>query len=193
MGVKISELPASSSWAASDLLELDNGGTSRSISNTQLFTGAFPTVGQLTFPASQSASAGANTLDDYEEGTWTIGLQADTSGTISLDGSNTFANYTKIGNRVLISAYTLVSSVSSPVGGLTVTGLPFTSSSLYLAAAACFANTLNAAAITTIVARFINSATTMDIFRYAAGSINDDVAGFTQTNSEFYLGGHYKV
>jgi hypothetical protein len=25
----------------------------------------------LTFNATQSASAGANTLDDYEEGTWT--------------------------------------------------------------------------------------------------------------------------
>jgi hypothetical protein len=30
----------------------------------------------IAFPATQSALADANTLDDYEEGTWTIGLRA---------------------------------------------------------------------------------------------------------------------
>lgn len=28
-------------------------------------------TGQIVFPATQNASSNANTLDDYEEGTWT--------------------------------------------------------------------------------------------------------------------------
>jgi hypothetical protein len=50
--------------------------------------------GQLQFPATQNASADANTLDDYEEGTWTP----------SIGGTATYTTqtgtYTKIGNVV---------------------------------------------------------------------------------------------
>jgi hypothetical protein len=47
----------------------------------------------ITFPAAQSASSNANTLDDYEEGTWTPVV---TGGTLVGTSSNT-GNYTKIG------------------------------------------------------------------------------------------------
>jgi hypothetical protein len=50
----------------------------------------------ITFPASQSASSNANTLDDYEEGTFT---PTDVSGA-SLSLTNTSGIYTKIGNLV---------------------------------------------------------------------------------------------
>lgn len=55
----------------------------------------------ITFPATQSASTDANTLDDYEEGTWTPRL-ADVSsgGNSNLSGSAGW--YTKIGNQVTI-------------------------------------------------------------------------------------------
>jgi hypothetical protein len=49
----------------------------------------------ITFPATQSASSDANTLDDYEEGTWTVVWTALT-GT----PSSTTGNYTKIGKIV---------------------------------------------------------------------------------------------
>tara|TARA_R110000803_G_scaffold125435_1_gene193101 strand:- start:326 stop:835 length:510 start_codon:yes stop_codon:yes gene_type:complete len=56
-------------------------------------------TGQIVFPATQSASANANTLDDYEEGTWsvTVGNGANTSTL-----SNNYAYYTKIGNQVIL-------------------------------------------------------------------------------------------
>jgi hypothetical protein len=55
----------------------------------------------ITFPATQSASTDANTLDDYEEGTWTPRLaDAASGGTSNTSGSSGW--YTKIGNQVTI-------------------------------------------------------------------------------------------
>lgn len=83
--------------------------------------------GQLKFPASQSASADANTLDDYEEGTFTP--------TISFGGAATGATYTaqlgaytKIGNAVHFKLYIFLSNKGSSTGTFQVNGLPFTSS-----------------------------------------------------------------
>jgi len=55
----------------------------------------------ITFPATQSASTDANTLDDYEEGTWTPRL-ADASSGGNSNTTNSAGWYTKIGNQVTI-------------------------------------------------------------------------------------------
>jgi hypothetical protein len=81
----------------------------------------------VQFPATQSASSDANTLDDYEEGTWTPTVTASTSGTITTTDRG--GTYTKIGNIVTVQGYFNVASVSSPVGDLRIGGLPFTISS----------------------------------------------------------------
>jgi hypothetical protein len=60
--------------------------------------GATPQTGTgITFPATQSASTDANTLDDYEEGTWTP-----TANNVTVNsGSPTYSGvYTKVGNIV---------------------------------------------------------------------------------------------
>lgn len=75
--------------------------------------------GQIKFPATENASADANTLDDYEEGTWT-----------PLDsGNNTIGNgsYVKIGRMVFIYLLINANSVSTQ----SIKGLPFTSASGY--------------------------------------------------------------
>ena len=56
----------------------------------------------ITFPATQSDSSNANTLDDYEEGTWTPNV-----GTlVNMTGTPTYTNakYQKIGNRCFFMA-----------------------------------------------------------------------------------------
>jgi hypothetical protein len=53
------------------------------------------TGGQITFPATAVPSANANTLDDYEEGTWTPII-----GAVTLTNAG---RYTKIGRLVHIS------------------------------------------------------------------------------------------
>ncbi|HPE06181.1 MAG TPA: hypothetical protein PLW50_00470 [Smithellaceae bacterium] len=81
--------------------------------------------GQIAFPSVQVPSAGANVLDDYEEGTWTpeFAFGGFTSGiTYSIhDGY-----YTKVGNIVEITGRTLLTNKGTAVGALTITGLPFT-------------------------------------------------------------------
>jgi hypothetical protein len=73
----------------------------------------------ITFPATQSASSNANTLDDYEEGTWTPSL----GGTATYDRQD--GNYTKVGRLVNIRCNIVVSSIGT---GSTsqISGLPFT-------------------------------------------------------------------
>ena len=57
------------------------------------------TSGQIQFPATQNASANANTLDDYEEGTYTP-----TVGSMTTTGTPVYVGaYTKIGRQVVIS------------------------------------------------------------------------------------------
>jgi hypothetical protein len=76
----------------------------------------------ITFPATQSASSNANTLDDYEEGTWTANL-TDGTNNVSFTGQ-----YTKVGRMVTISfnAYQLNISALTVTGTqLKITGIPF--------------------------------------------------------------------
>jgi hypothetical protein len=80
----------------------------------------------ITFPATQSASTDANTLDDYEEGSWTPVL-AFGGGSTGITYSSQQGNYTKIGNRVFISGRIGLSNKGSSTGLVTITGLPFTS------------------------------------------------------------------
>ena len=91
-------------------------------------TNGILSVNGVQFPATQSASADANCLDDYEEGTWTPVVQGSTSA-----GTATYATqsgqYTKIGNRVLFNCR-IDYSAGNGTGNLRVGGLPFTNSSV---------------------------------------------------------------
>jgi hypothetical protein len=53
----------------------------------------------ITFPATQSVSSNANTLDDYEEGTWTPNQG---SGLTVVGAFSSVGRYTKIGNVVTV-------------------------------------------------------------------------------------------
>ena len=76
----------------------------------------------ITFPATQSASSDANTLDDYEEGTWTPTVN---SGTITV-GNNA---YIKVGRLVTVWAVISTFSDRSSASQITVGGFPFASAS----------------------------------------------------------------
>ena len=83
----------------------------------------------ITFPATQSASTNANTLDDYEEGTWSPEL-ADAS-----TGGNTFTMsvqnglYTKVGNVVTVYFRATWTSKGSASGTVRLRGFPFVAKS----------------------------------------------------------------
>ena len=70
-------------------------------------------------------SSNANTLDDYEEGTFTWAVTAATSGSFTLAATNDTGAYIRIGRMVFIQGTIELASVSSPVGTLRVGGFPF--------------------------------------------------------------------
>ena len=74
-----------------------------------------------------SDTAAANTLDDYEEGTWTPAFYT-YSGVTTTSITNHLATYTKIGNICHIHANIDVTLSSLPGQTVTITGLPFTAS-----------------------------------------------------------------
>lgn len=99
-------------------------------SGSEVFSGA-PSIdltgGQIKFPATQNPSADANTLDDYEEGTFTPGLQFG-GAAVGLTFSAQAGAYTKKGREVTFLIELSVNVKGSSVGQARITGLPFTSS-----------------------------------------------------------------
>ena len=105
--------------------------------------GTVPGSAGIAFPATQVAVADPNTLDDYEEGTWTPVLTFATAGDLSVAYGRAVGRYQKIGNTVYVSFTVFASTFtfSTASGELRVTGLPFTvanSPENYLSAAVAF-------------------------------------------------------
>ena len=90
------------------------------------FTGLVTTAGQVAFPATANPSADANTLDDYEEGTFNFGVSFG-GGTTGIAFSIQAGFYTKSGNMVHFNGYIVLTSKGSSTGAALITGLPFTS------------------------------------------------------------------
>jgi len=90
------------------------GGT-LSLSGTTII----PAVGQIAFPATQNASADANTLDDYEEGTWTPTIAGISSY------SSQLGVYVKVGKFVHVYGL-LEFTDSGSLTALDITNFPFT-------------------------------------------------------------------
>jgi hypothetical protein len=87
---------------------------------TVVISGTTPTLNGITFPATQVPSADANTLDDYEEGTWTP--------TTPVSVSTSTSTYQKIGNTVYLNVFINVSS-NSNTATFNITGLPYVAGS----------------------------------------------------------------
>lgn len=86
------------------------------------------TVDGITFPATQVASANVNTLDDYEEGTWTPTWTPATGSGQTVN--NAAGWYTKIGNAVYVSFILSTNGLGTASGNITIGGLPFQATSI---------------------------------------------------------------
>jgi len=82
-------------------------------------------TGNVAFPATQVASADANTLDDYEEGTYTPTIIASSGNDHTYTTQQ--AGYTKIGNLVHCFFKVVINSLGTSSGGSALGGLPFAS------------------------------------------------------------------
>ena len=100
-------------------------GTTGAFTTTVGVGGATPAASGagITFPATASASSDANTLDDYEEGTFTpTVVGASTAGSTTY--TNQFGRYVKIGSLVYVQINIQVTAMTG-TGALRF-GLPFT-------------------------------------------------------------------
>jgi len=126
---KISDLTALTAPATGDLLpivdisEAAAADKNKKITYGNMFTRIPAGIG---FPATAVASADVNTLDDYEEGTWTPSFFRGTSEIVSTQSGNQ-SRYTKIGRLVVVSCGVFLSAVTSQsTGNNIIQGLPFT-------------------------------------------------------------------
>jgi hypothetical protein len=116
--------------SASNMVFKNSGGTERMRikSDGTVRIGTSSVVGsiEVTDGIYIGGTGTANKLDDYEEGTWTPAFSF-SGGSVSY-GSQ-LGVYTKIGRYVFAHFSFSISSVSSPSGTLTITGLPFSAGS----------------------------------------------------------------
>jgi hypothetical protein len=104
-----------------------------SVAGTTTISGTLVlSIGQIKFPAAQVASADANTLDDYEEGTWTPVFTFATPGNVSVTYSTRIASYTKIGRLCYLSLSILTATFThtSASGDFQISGVPFAPATL---------------------------------------------------------------
>ena len=123
----------------------------------------------ITFPATQSASSDANTLDDYEEGTWTPtvafgGASVGVTYTATRQGT-----YTKVGRAVTIQCQMVLTSKGSSTGAMSVTGLPFTSHA-NPTAATVWIDTSAATLVAPVTSLIFASGAAINFFFVATGS-----------------------
>jgi len=110
-----------------DLLILYSGNSLRTSISA---AGAATFAGDIVFSAAGkgvclgvTSNTDANTLDDYEEGTWTPVLSGSTTAG-SMTGT-TYGIYTKIGRQVSIGLRFQAVSLSGAAGYVVITGIPF--------------------------------------------------------------------
>lgn len=125
--------------------------------------------GQIKFPATDNPSADVNTLDDYEEGTWTP----------SIGGSATYTSqvgtYTKVGRQVTVSASLIINSLGTG-SATTIQGLPFTAggASNFFTGAVMFSGL--SSSVVTVVARIPGNTATVVLLSASAAA-----TGLSQT------------
>jgi hypothetical protein len=86
----------------------------------------FANLSGITFPATQVPSANANTLDDYEEGTWTPSVESDSVVTGTTYSTRT-GFYRKVGQLVTVNLRIVINNWGTGgTGSFYISGLPFT-------------------------------------------------------------------
>lgn len=150
------------------------------------------TAGQIAFPATQNQSADPNTLDDYEENTWSPVI-AFGGASVGVTYTAQIGKYTKIGNVVHFQVSITLSNKGSSTGAVTIS-LPFASGSTNdVVAMMQFTSATTAAADS--FAAIGNSSSTIAI--YVDRNVTTAPVALTNTSvsntSVFKITGHFFV
>jgi len=141
----------------------------------------------ITFPATQSVSSDANTLDDYEEGTWTPSV----GGTATYYASGNTGTYTKIGRVVTFKGLLYILSIGT--GSTTqITGFPFV---IAVNGGAVCATPHYSGSATSIASANINMASSTLVVNSNVGNTtsNQTTNAFFQTGTYLEFSGTFEV
>lgn len=175
--------------------------TKNDVANTFTQQQTIPTInltgGQIAFPATQAASGDANTLDDYEEGTWTPTYSTDGVDFTSVTYSTQTGFYTKIGNRWFINVRVKTNSITvgSASGNVVVKGIPATPSNGVDGGAVFQAVNTWAGDVPISWSTQVATASLELHYRTAANAVTQNLAVAdltTGAGNDCYLSGHYR-
>jgi hypothetical protein len=155
------------------------------LSTTGNLTAPTAIVNAVEFPATQVPSANVNTLDDYEEGTWTPAITFGGAAIgVTYDTGRTKGSFVKIGRTVFVNGRLVLTNKGSSTGAAVITGLTFSSSAttyaLEVVSVGYYAN------ITTPTGGYI-SASSSDIVLVASGATPMTNTDFQNTTDVMFL------
>lgn len=166
-----------------------NGRTGIGLTPTVRNNTTLQTVDGLGFPATQVASSDANTLDDYEEGTFTptiVGTSTAGVGTYTTQ----VGRYTKIGNTVHFNATVAITNHTG-TGNIMVGALPFTSANITSNTTSMNVSPSNLTYAGQLVARMNINDVTIGLESAATGAV---LAGVPMdTAFTLFVSGHYQT
>ena len=154
------------------------------IQNASFGNDSIVTANGIKFPATQVASADANTLDDYEEGTFTPVMTF--GGAAAFSSVSAQGKYTKIGNVVNFQINFNGFTKTANTGASQITGMPFSASDLqkiYMVQGDSLSYTSGAF----LFCFNPGAGATLDPYQQAAGTASQF------TNSSFNNGGSFRV
>jgi hypothetical protein len=134
------------------------------ITAAKLASGQVLSVNGIQFPATQAASADANCLDDYEEGTWTPSI----GGTATYGGR--YGRYVKIGK--LVSVQFLIAITTRGTGSTNqLQGFPFTSEGIGNVQTGCISYFESLGTAVTSLSFYIENNATTALFVSTASAV----------------------
>lgn len=181
-----------------------SSGTAMTLGNAETVSGvktfsAIPILsgGGMTFPATQVPSADANTIDDYEEGTWTPAVTLATPGNLSVAYSSRSGRYVKIGQMVFFNCLLQTSTWTHTTasGFFNITGFPFTMGSQFVGAGTLLMSGWTKANYTSLGFETSNSTFMYALASGSAQALAELVAADLPTGGvvRIYGAGHYTV
>jgi trimeric autotransporter adhesin len=154
-------------------------------------SGAYLQKSGITFPATQSASSNANTLDDYEEGSWTPSLTF-TGGSTGMTYSVRTGSYTKIGRMVYFNCRVTLTNKGSSTGYAQIQGLPFAVSSdtstNYSGAYLCYGNGLSGWNVTLQITLDQGQSYLFLRFNNGSNNVEFNESNFTNSSDVIFTG-----
>jgi len=186
IGNKPSAVPLTSADITDNIIVNADINSSAAIALSKLASTGTLTVDNIQFPATQVASANANNLDDYEEGTWTPTLTSASGSGMTFDSRGT---YVKIGKQVTVLFDIQTTAKGTASGALKLSGLPFTRDTSYVMGASSIGWFVGMSSSLDLLSVFIDSnATTGTLSRTTAAATavsNLVVADFDGGNARF--------